>query len=95
MLCDEELELPIKMKASKIVQVTPESYKRVKKILKENNPSIPIEEERLMITETRKLCETNIDLFEQFYRENKELYEDITSKVLKIKLNTITRLMRK
>lgn len=34
---------------------------------------------------TRRICQENTDIFEQFYRENSELYEDISQKVLKLK----------
>lgn len=34
---------------------------------------------------TRRICEENTDIFEQFYRENSELYDDISEKVLKLK----------
>jgi len=36
------------------------------------------------------LCDENKDLFEKFYSENSELYDDISSKVLKIRKNPFT-----
>lgn len=33
----------------------------------------------------RNICKENLDLFEQFYEENHELYEDISEKVLQLK----------
>lgn len=34
---------------------------------------------------TKVICEDNVDVFEKFYRENKELYEDIVDKSLILK----------
>ena len=48
-------------------------------------PSVSKEEEKMLIEETVKLCNKNIDIFENFYSENSDLYKDISSKVLKIK----------
>ena len=48
-------------------------------------PSVSKEEEKMLIEETVKLCNKNIDIFENFYSENSDLYKDISSKILKIK----------
>lgn len=45
-------------------------------------PSISREEEKDMITSTHKICEGNLDIFENFYRDNRPLYEDICEKTL-------------
>ena len=48
-------------------------------------PNVSKEEEKMMIEETMKLCNENTDIFEKFYTENADLYDEISSKVLKIK----------
>ena len=58
------------------------------KLIKEINkqyPSIQIEQENKLISDTLEICNNNIDIFEKFYNENKELYNDISNEVVKIK----------
>ena len=50
-----------------------------------NMPSIDIEEYRHIYLETLKLCRDNPDVFEHFYLESKELYEEIHSLMKKQK----------
>lgn len=59
-------------------------YLKMRERLSQQYLSITIEEEKQMIEQTITKCNDNIDIFEQFYNENSELYSDISSKILKI-----------
>ena len=59
----------------------------MKKMLLNPNPSISIEEEQELVLSTKKLCEQNMDIFEQFYDENIEIYDEISNRLEKIKKN--------
>ena len=52
-----------------------------------SNPclSITTEEEQLLVKSTLDKCKNNTDIFEQFYDDNCELYDDISNKVLRIR----------
>ena len=43
------------------------------------------EEEKQIILEVRDIIKNNGDLLESFYSENKELYDEISESVLKLK----------
>ena len=90
MLYDDECELPIRYTASLALSKDSKDYLRMKKRLVSQYPSVSKEEEKLMIEETMKLCNGNSDIFENFYTENSELYDDISSKVLKIRKKPFT-----
>lgn len=47
-------------------------------------PSIPVDEEKRIISRVLMLCDENQDIFDSFYRENSEIYESINAKVLVI-----------
>ena len=49
------------------------------------NPSISTLEEQAFIEKTLDKCKDNMDIFEQFYASNSELYDDISNKVLNIR----------
>ena len=59
-----------------------EHYSRMKKRLSEPYLSITQEEEEKMIDETLDKCENNMNIFEQFYADNCELYKEVSQKVL-------------
>ena len=61
------------------------NYLQIKKHLSSSHLSTPLENEYLLVNETLDKCNNNIDIFEQFYVNNCELYDDITSKVLHIR----------
>ena len=48
-------------------------------------PSVSREEEECILSQMLMLCDNNIDIFEQFYKENREIYHDISSQLVKIK----------
>lgn len=58
-------------------------YKVMKDIYDGSN--ITKDEENKLINDTRKICENNLDIFENFYNENSDLYTDITNKLIRIK----------
>ena len=64
-----------------------------------SNPCISItaEEEQVFVKETLDKCRNNMDIFEQFYVYNCELYDDISSKVSKLEetLNSFKGLWNK
>lgn len=62
----------------------------MKKMLLNPNPSISIEEEQKLVLGTKKLCEQNIDIFDKFYDDNIEIYDEIANRLLKIKKNKYT-----
>lgn len=90
MLYDDECELPIRYTSSLVLSKNSKDYLRMKERLASQYPSVSKEQEKLMIEETMKICNGNSDIFENFYTENSELYDDISSKVLKIRKNPFT-----
>ena len=56
--------------------------KKIKELIK--LPSIDLELVKSICTKTNLLCKNNYDLFEQFYKENNETYEEITETLKKI-----------
>lgn len=87
LLYDGECELPIRFATSLALNHNLKNYFKMKKRLEGKYPSVSKEEEKKMVEETMNLCKGNSDIFENFYAENSELYDDISSKVLKIKKN--------
>ncbi len=84
-LYDDECDkVPIELPSS-ILFNNFKDYLRLKERLSMQYPSVTREEERQMTEQTLTICNGNIDVFKQFYNENRELYTDITSKLLKIK----------
>ena len=87
MLYDDEYELPIRYLSSLAFKRSSKDYSRMKERLASQYPSVSKKQEKLMIEETMKICNGNSDIFENFYAENNELYDDISSKLLKIRKN--------
>lgn len=83
-LYDEYDRVPIKL-LSFIVLNDSKDYLRVREKLSQQYPSITREKEKQIIRQTIIDCKNNMDIFEQFYNENSDLYNDISSKLLKIK----------
>lgn len=59
-------------------------YKKFKKSISLNN-FINEDEEGKLISDTLKICEDYINVFESFYKNNHELYEEIVDKLIKVK----------
>lgn len=84
-LYDDECDyIPIRF-VSSIVLNKPKGYVELNKLLTDEYSSISIDEEQSMIDDTMNKCKSNIDVFEKFYVDNCELYNDVASKVLSIK----------
>ncbi len=87
-LFDNEEDSDMKIKqTSSIFGNNAKDYAKMKKMLANPNPSISLEEEQELVLETKKLCEQNMDVFEQFYNDNSEIYAEITNRLVKIKKN--------
>lgn len=88
-LYDDECDkVPIELPSS-ILFNNFKDYLRLRERLSRQYPSVTREDEKQMTEQTLSICNGNIDVFEQFYNENSELYTDISSKVLKIKKRRI------
>ncbi len=85
-LCDVYGDVPIKLKTS-IINDSLKNYKMLKENL--SKPSIPLEEEQQLVEETKNICENNTDIFEHFYKNNSELYDEVSNKVLKLRKTII------
>lgn len=83
-LYDEFGNVIIKTPATKGMNTSHDYYQLQKHILS-NHPTISIEEEKTMIHNIFNICANNQDVFDKFYSENKDIYEEVTDKVLKIK----------
>lgn len=81
---DDGDEFPIRLTSS-IVLDGSKDYLKVKKILAGSFSTVSKEEEQVMVKETLDKCKNNEDVFEQFYTENSELYDDISNKQLCLK----------
>lgn len=81
---DEYDRVSIKLLSS-IVLNNFKDYLKMREKLSQQYLGVTREEEKQMIEQTITDCESNMDIFEQFYSENCDLYSDISSKVLKIK----------
>lgn len=46
----------------------------------------PLEEDEKTVKEVRSLCQNNIDIFENFYKNNCDLYDDILIKAQKVRM---------
>ncbi len=60
-----------------------EDSKIIKKILLPENTTK--EEEKRFIREVQDICSDNLDYFDRFYDENKDIYEEVTDKLVKVK----------
>ena len=81
---DEYSKVPIKMVPSILLNDS-KDYLKMRKRLLQQYPSVTKEEEKQMVEQTIIKCSDNMDIFEQFYNENSELYTDISNKILNIK----------
>ena len=63
---------------------TKENLPRLKEILASPYPCVSREEGLKTMATTEKICEQNTDIFEQFYRENKGLYEEVSMRLRKL-----------
>jgi len=52
---------------------------------------ISIDEEKKIIDSTRLICDNNLDIFEKFYKENKDLYDEVASNLSNIKIRKLKK----
>ena len=83
---EEDSNMKIKITPSLLSNNSKELIEMKNRLLN-SKPSISIEEEQELVLETKKLCEQNIDVFEKFYNDNSEIYDEITNRLVKIKKN--------
>lgn len=84
-LYDDECDnIPIRTTGTFVLNEIKDFY-TLKQSLSKPCQYISKEEEKEMVKNTLEICNGNMDIFEQFYNQNSELYNDISSKILKIK----------
>lgn len=64
----------------------------IKRDFNKQYPTIPREDADKIVSDTVSICKNNIDSLEKFYSENKELYDDISDKVLTLRRANITHI---
>lgn len=84
-LYDKYERLKIKSSTSKFLSHDKNCYKEIGGKIFEDVPMISREEEKQIILGVRDIIKNNGDLLESFYSENKELYDEISESVLKLK----------
>jgi len=69
----------------KVIKITKDrgNYKGKRKILL--LPNSDTETDKIMIEQTKMICLDNIDMLEQFKKENSELYNEINNELVKVK----------
>lgn len=85
-LTDFEYNIVLKKNLSIILNKYSQ-YANMKKKINQNLPSIDIEEQKKFRTQTLDTCKNNTDIFENFYKENEELYKETSNLVLSLKRN--------
>ena len=75
----------IKEESSKILNSNIKYNEIIDRLNANKYDFVSCEEEDEMVNKTNKICKENKDVFEQFYNNNKELYEDVSDKILKLK----------
>lgn len=56
-------------------------YIKMRSMVSNPSPSISQEEEQELVSATKNLCDEKRDIFEQFYNDNSEIYDEILSNV--------------
>lgn len=90
---EEDSDMKIRQVSSLLCNSSKE-YLKLGEMLKNPNQSISLEEEQKLVQETKKLCKQNMDIFEQFYHDNSELYDEISNRLIKIKKNQFASKVR-
>ena len=71
------------------------NYSHIIKGLESANSTVSKEAENQLIKSTKNICEKNIDIFEKFYDDNKEIYQGITSNLAKAKKKYISKMVNR
>ena len=85
----DQFDDKIILKESSFYLMNDRDYKKAYNLRKNymlQNETISLEEEQRIIETTRGICMDNEDVFFKFYNENKDLYEEISSKLVKVKM---------
>lgn len=80
--CDD---IPMRLISSIVLNDSKDYYLQMKKRLSNPSLSITAAEEQALVKATLDKCKNNMNIFEQFYVDNCELYDDISNKVLNIR----------
>ena len=89
-LCDKKGEAEVKL-VSSTVHNNLKNYLNLRKKVLEKYDSPTIEEEKKMILQTLEICLKNRDIFENFYKDNNELYWDISDRMSKVRKSIVFR----
>lgn len=81
---ENELEIPMKKGLTKSYNESKDAVRKIYELLDQNLQTVSPEEAQEKIRRVEKLIKANPDLLEGFYEDHKELYGDISDKVLKI-----------
>lgn len=80
----DSLQFPVDIKVTPSIMFNDvEGFKRLRNI--SNDSTLSWDEISRIRANAKKICNDNMDVFEKFYNENHELYEDISEKVLKLR----------
>ena len=77
--------LSMKSAGAKLIVSDKYSYKGLLDKARKYTGSMSLEEEKQLVDRTKHTIETNLSMFEEFYDNNKELYEEIKYKLLRLK----------
>ncbi len=58
---------------------------KMKRSIANKKPTISKEKETELIEKTNKICQDNTDIFEKFYKDNRELYSDISNQLSRVR----------
>ena len=78
-------KIPIKKIGTLVINNNLKEYLSIQKELKKDHSLISLEEQEKIISDTKLKYKNNLDIFEKFYNDNSEIYNETTDKLLKIK----------
>ena len=61
------------------------NFIKLKRDFNKKYPTVPKEESDILVSSTIETCKNNVDMLERFFNENKEIYEDISDKILTLR----------
>ncbi len=67
------------------------NYLKMRQNIQSNFQSLPSEEQKKLIANTKELCQNNEDFFDDFYQENTELYKEMVNKLVITKKSSIIK----
>lgn len=87
-LCCDSGEFSSRMFSLMVDPSRRDCYAKLKRDLLGQSSALSEDEEQLLDASTLDTCMNNLDVFDQFYRENSELYDDISSIASSLKSTT-------